>query len=96
MEPPGANEGKTMTTIIYRVTFVSGITEAAAREAAEGLNGGNVGGIRTADLNGVTTAWFSVQSDVEGPGTLGQSDAERAVDAELDADERVEAYSATV
>lgn len=94
MEPTTGTEHP--MTITYRVSFFAGVNEATAREAIEGIYGGNVGGIRTADVAGVTTAWFSVQSDVDGVGTLGESDAEQAVDAELDADDRVESYTATV
>ena len=83
-------------TIIYCVSFSAGVNESTAHVAVEGIYGGDVSGIRTARVAGVTTAWFSVQSDVEGTGTLGKSDAERAVDAELDADERVVTYSVTV
>ena len=83
-------------TIIYCVSFFAGVNESTAHVAVEGIYGGDVSGIRTARVAGVTTAWFSVESDVEGTGTLGESDAERAVNAELDADDRVEFYTATV
>ena len=70
------------TITAYRVFFVTGTTEATAREAVEGINGGDVFEIRTADVGGVTTAWFTVETG-----------REKWVDAELVADARVDRYS---
>jgi hypothetical protein len=66
----------------YRVSFVACTTEATAREAVEGINGGDAFEIRTADVGGTVTAWFTVETG-----------REKWVDAELVADARVDRYS---
>ena len=81
-------------TIIYRVEFTAETTPAAAHEAVSGLNGGNVGGIRSAYVGTVTTAWFTITGPDE-TDTPKAGPIEKAVNAELDADERVTAYSVT-
>ena len=76
--------------LIYRARFVRPCTEAAAREAVEGVNGGNVSNVRTADDGKNTTAWFSVtvKADMS-------DDIESAIDAELSDDSRVLEFSVT-
>ena len=71
-----------MTRTAYRVSFVASTTEATAREAVEGMNGGDVADIRTADVAGITTAWFTVETG-----------REKWVDAEIVSDERTATYS---
>lgn len=66
----------------YRVEFTTETNEAAAFLAVQGLNGGNVRDLRTADIARVTTAWFTV-------------DEPHAVEDELEADVRVLSYSSS-
>ena len=81
-------------TLIYRVRFVRPCTESTAREAVEGINGGNVRSIRTADDGNNTTAWFAVtiHDDVSDEAAAAY---EAAIDAELEADSRVGEFSST-
>ena len=78
----------------YRVRFVRPCTEAVAREAVEGVNGGNVHGVRTSDDGSHTTAWFTV-----GVNEDASDDAIDAyldeIDAELADDSRVSGFSST-
>jgi hypothetical protein len=81
-------------TLIYRVRFVRPCTEAAAREVVEGINGGNVRGVRTADDGTNTTAWFSVGVN-EDAGDEAIDAFIDEIDAELTDDSRVGGFSST-
>ena len=75
-------------TVTYRVRFVRPCTEATAREAVEGINGGNVHGVRTADDGNHTTAWFSILVNDESSDEAIAA-YEASIDAELLSDSRV-------
>lgn len=75
-------------TITYRVRFVRPCTEATAREAVEGIGGGNVHDVRTADDGNHTTAWFSVTVNDDASDEAISAFVE-GVDAELLADSRI-------
>jgi hypothetical protein len=80
--------------ICYRVEFTAETTPDDALEVVYGLNGRNVGDERVDIVGTNTTAWFSIIATRKA-GTRKAGPIETAVDAQLDADDRVITYSVT-